>query len=116
MTVMTMKEIVEFVEEVKESPHLEDSDDIEERVDQIDQAIESLAETSITARDIILKRMTEKEFAQFMNSISKITVFAALANEEGVGLMVSMATGELQAYTHSVILATIGALINEEVL
>lgn len=116
MTVMTMKELVDFVEKVKENPNIGTNDEIEKRVEQIDTVIGSLAETSEAARDIILNRMTEREFAQFMNSISKITVFAAVATDGGIGLMMAMMSGELQGYTHSVILATIGTLINEEIL
>lgn len=116
MTVMTMKEISKFLEDSKDSSVPETMEGLEGRMSEINDVIESLAETSASAKDIICKRLTEKEFAEFMNSVSKITVFAAVANEGGMGLMMSMISGELQGYTHSVILATIGALINEEIL
>lgn len=120
MTVMTMKEISKFLENSKGKDVPDTIDGLQGRIAEINEVIESLAETSVNAQEIILKKMTEKQFAEFMNSVAKITTFTCISNGvsngKGVGLMMAIMSGELQGYTHSVILATIGALINEEIL
>lgn len=120
MTVMTMKEITEFMKTVRSQSVPETRDGLEERINEINDVIESLADASTLAKDIVLKKMTEKDFVQFMEAVAKVTVFTGAANNEGdaggVGMLVALMSGDLQGYTHSVILATIGALINEEIL
>lgn len=86
------------------------------KIQEINDMIGFLVECTNLSKDAVLSRISEKKMVQIMRVVQKMTVFAAASDGEGMSLIIPMVSGELDRYTHSVILATIGVLIKEEVL
>ena len=86
-------------------------EDLENEVGLLHKELKKDAEV---ARDVILAGMPEERFVKLVAMIQKISVVLGLGN----GTLVARAdiSNELQSYTHTVVLATIGALIEDEVL
>jgi len=67
------------------------------------------------AQDVVLERISEKDFVRFMLMVQR-AVSAMIITEGREGLLLAELEGSLQGYTHTVALAIIGALIEDEVL
>lgn len=83
-----------------------------------DMSRESLTEferAAENAKNIILGSIDEREFVKLMMMAQKITVSAGLLDGNRQTFLADM-SGELQGYTHTVVLAVIGALIEDEIL
>lgn len=67
------------------------------------------------AESVILAKMPEKDAVTTMLLVQKFVAATCSANGN-TGILLAEMDGSLQAYTHTVILATIGLLMDEEVL
>src|SRR5687767_12343116 len=114
MTVMKMKEITDLSESLANSVPTS-QEEVERITGEVDNILNALGESAEQAREIIMAKMPEKDYVDFLQTLQKITTFSSAMRGE-FSLTMAMASGELTGYTHSVILATIGALINEEIL
>lgn len=115
MNVMKMKEITELLSAIGKNGIPSNSEELEKTMDRINSVVGTLGDEAQQAKEIITAKMPERDLVEFFETVQKVTVFGAAANGD-FGMMMAMASGELTSYTHSVILATIGALINEEIL
>ena len=86
-------------------------EDLQEEVNLLYSEIKKDAEV---ARITVLANMPEERFVKLLAMIQKMSVALGLDN----GTLVAKAdiSNELQGYTHTVVLAVIGALIEDEVL
>lgn len=111
---MNVKNIDQLISQMENfEPDLENP---ASKIQEISDMIGFLVECTNLSKDVVLSRISEKKMVQIMRVIQRMTVFAAASDGEGMTLIAPMVSGELDGYTHSVILATIGVLIKEEVL
>jgi hypothetical protein len=111
---MSIKSMVNLLLEIKNS-RIEDmfSDDMTQK---IAGARKELSKCADLASETVLSRLSEGDFVRLMLMVQKSTIAALIADGHFTLAQADMASDELQAYTHSVILATIGLLIQEEIL
>lgn len=81
----------------------------------ITDALKDLGDAAEYGRDLILKRMDEKEFVRLL-MVQQGLLVAFSASEGQIGIFAADKEGSLQGYTHSIILSTIAMLIEEGVL
>lgn len=67
------------------------------------------------AQGVLKERITEKELVRYMLGVQKTSV-AALMSSGDMSIFAADADGSLNAYTHTVVLTVIGALIEDEIL
>lgn len=110
---MSIKSIVGMLMEIR-SGKVEDlmSNEMTERTSALR---EELFLSSEKAASIITSKLDEGDFVKLMAMIQK-SVVAELATKGCTGMLRADMGNELQMYTHSVILATIGLLIQDEIL
>lgn len=110
---MSIKSMVDLFKEIRDT----EAQDLftEEMSQKIAKIRVELSDCADTAEKTVLSRLDEGDFVKLMAMVQKTTV-ATLAAEGSFGIVQLDLSGELQAYTHSVILATIGLLIQGEVL
>ena len=83
------------------------------------QMIELMKEANANcdlAESVLKERIPEEKLVKFILMLQKMSVSYVAGNGKGSSLVICDMCGELQSYTHTVILATIGALIREEIL
>lgn len=111
---MNVKNIDQLISQMENfEPDLENP---ASKIQEINDMIGFLVECTNLSKDVVLSRISEKKMVKIMRVLQRMTVFAAASDGEGMTLIAPMVSGELDGYTHSVILATIGVLIKEEVL
>ena len=74
------------------------------------------SECADLAQDILKKSVAEKDLVVLMLAIQKAIVASKNADGGGATLFMADLAGDLQSYTHTVILTTIGVLIQDEIL
>jgi len=114
MNVMTLDQIIEWVEDNKRTPN--SPEEILKKTEEIANLIGSLSDLSEMSKEIVLRKISEEKLVRLMRAVEKMVVFAMSVRGEGENLILPLASNELDGYTHSVVLATLGILINEEVL
>ena len=67
------------------------------------------------AQKVLEERITEKELVRYLLGVQKTSV-AALMSQGKMSIFAADADGSLNAYTHTVVLTVIGALIEDEIL
>lgn len=111
---MSIKSVVNLLLEIRDS---EIADMFtEEMTQKIADVREELSKCADLASETVLSRLSEGDFVKLMLMVQKSTIAALAADGYFTLVQADMASKELQAYTHSVILATIGLLIQEEIL
>ena len=111
---MSIKSMVNLLLEIKDS---EIADMFtEEMMQKIAGVREELSSCANLASETVLSRLSEGDFVKLMLMVQKSTIAALAADGHFALVQADMMSKELQAYTHFVILATIGLLIQEEVL
>ena len=68
-----------------------------------------------SAQKVLEERITEKELVRYLLGVQKTSV-AALMSQGEMSIFAADADGSLNAYTHTVVLTVIGALIEDEIL
>ena len=111
MTVKNIDQIISWMEGFQ--PNLESP---LAQIEEINEVIDFLTKGTDMSKEVISNKISEERIVKIMRCVQKMTVFAAVTSGEGTSLLIPMASGELEGYTHTVILATIGILIEEEVL
>lgn len=111
MSVKNIDQLIDWMENF-----LPDVENPNAKAKEISDTIDFLVKATDISKEVILSKISEKKMVGLMRCIQKVTVFAAASSGEGMSLLTPMVSGELDGYTHSVIMATIGVLINEEVL
>ncbi len=91
------------------------SGDTEGTSSKIDEALEMLERNSDIAKKALFERMDEKSLVLFMLMVQKMVSTLAIKNGDK-SIMLAEMSGELQAYTQTAILATIGTLMADEIL
>jgi hypothetical protein len=89
-----------------------DADDLSSKVSV---ALDKLEASSEIAKSLLTDRMTEEKIVLFFLMVQKMASTLALQNGDN-SIMLAEMSGELQAYTHTVILSAIGTLIADEIL
>lgn len=112
---MTSKSLNDLYNRVRRLSAAEAIEDEETSI-LISESIEELSSVSDIAKEIILGKISEKEFIRLMDMIQNITTATAVLTTGETGLLAANMDGSLQAYTHSVVLCVIGELIQDEVL
>ena len=67
------------------------------------------------AQKVLEERITEKELVRYLLGVQKTSV-AALMSQGEMSIFAADADGSLNAYTHTIVLTVIGALIEDEIL
>lgn len=111
---MSIKSIVGFFEDIKSRDISEAFNPSKENQQQAVEAFKEMEKNTGVAQEEILSRITEEEFVKFMLMVQKMTIVSAVS--EGKPELAMVRDSSLQSYTHSVVLAVIGALIEEEIL
>ena len=111
---MTIKTIVGVFEKMMKGSLLENLKN-EEMAESVYSLVGELRDDTEVATSTILASMTEEQFVKLLLMIQKMSVSLGVAEGETQVLKADM-SGELQGYTHTVVLAVIGELIQDEVL
>lgn len=118
MTVMNIDQLIEASKKVGEGnlfDILMDDEVADRKMKHIKQIAETLDANAEKAKEIILAKISEKTFVELARVVQNGTL-TALASAGDFELLDAHMSGVLKGYTHTVILATIGILIEEEVL
>lgn len=80
-----------------------------------DELQEELSENFKFAAHDILVNITESDLAKYMNMISE-AILARMMEQRKLSLLEGLSNGELQEFSHSLVLAVIGGLVMEGIL
>jgi len=119
MSVLTIKELIDLNETIGgESPEefFSNPKNILESVRAIKRITDTLEMDSLNAKEIILKKMAEETFVDLASVVENAILTSMISNGIGLDFVRSHANGELRAYTHTVFLSILGALISDEVI
>jgi len=107
MTIQTILDIYEKFGETDLESVLED-ETAEKMLKELNSACDLATKT-------VLEKIDEKRMVMLMLMIQKVTASVA-AVKGSQNIILAELSGELQTYTHTVIMATIGMLIGDEIL
>ncbi len=111
---MSIKSILDTYNQINESS-LEESLSSPTLPETTNNLFDELEKDMDVAKDIILAKMSERDLVNFMLMVQKMAVTACMMSGSKFILQADI-SGELQGYTHSVVLSVIGALIQDEIL
>lgn len=108
---MNLRAILEFQDKIKTGDLTE-----KELDDHLEEMSKYLNDKSEKGKEIILNRMKEENFVRLVDEVRSIMLSGMM--DDGVGglLVLSNMSGELEAYTHTIILSVLAILAEEEVI
>jgi|SRR5688572_5710203 len=116
MNVMKMKEIIAEHEKIGNGLNELNLKEVLENADRVRKMSESVEDGAEKFKTILLQKIPEKTFVEFMEAMQTLTLSAMASNGCGFTLLQAHASGDLEGYTHTVLFSVIGVLINEEIL
>ena len=81
-------------------------------LEDINAMLGYLEERSGEAQKRIGERISEKNLAKIFNAVQSSVLMAMITSSRGIGLLAEI--GDLQAYSHTLILAVLGIAMEEE--
>lgn len=112
---MSIKSLNALHDNIK-SADLKEALENERYAELLTDAFVELDHASEIAKNLILEKMDEKDFVKFLSIVQKLTSAIGISVENHSSLLFAEMDGALQGYTHTVVLAAIGTLIEEEIL
>jgi hypothetical protein len=106
---MNMQGMLEFQKKVEADLIDYESEELDKYLDEAGEYIDQMSEKG---KEIILQRIGEEEFVRLIREVDGIVGGAS----ESPALLMAKMTGELQPYVHTLFLAVLAILIEEEVL
>ena len=110
---MTIKSIVDAFDKIRSLGLRGMKDDSTPAL--LSDLIGELENDAETAKNTIISKISEEELVKLMLMIQKCVVTVSAIQGDSAILLADI-QGELQAYTHTVVLSVIGVLIEDEVL
>jgi hypothetical protein len=108
---MSVKEILDFEERAENG--LVSDGDIEQYLSEVG---DYLNEKSEEGKSIVLSKMSEERFVRLLREVKRALMTSLLSQDKGAMLAIADISGELNAYTHTIILSVLEILAEEEVI
>lgn len=108
---MNVKDILDF--EKRASLGFATNDEIEEHLCNVGEYLNKKTEEG---ERIIVSKMKEEHFVRVVREVKRSLMVTLLHNESGALLTMADMAGELDAYTHTIILSVLAILAEEEVI
>lgn len=119
MNVLTVKQLIEMNDAISEGNPLDaffDEDVTRKKMEMVKKVAKSLEESAEKSRELITNKISERMFSEIARVVQCNTLSAMISNGSGFELLESHANGDLRGYTHTIFLAILGILMDEEVL
>lgn len=110
---MNMRTLLDFHRRMEKHQVDLESNELDEYLDQTGNYIN---EKSEEGKRIVLERMSEENFVILARELEGLITSSMMSEGLGVFLMMAKTSGELESYTHTIILATLAILIEEKII
>jgi hypothetical protein len=108
---MNIKDILNF--ESRAVTGLASDEEIDEHLEKMGDYLNQKSEEGTK---IVLSRMNEEDFVRMVREVKRSLMVSMLSQEQGGLLTMADMAGDLDAYTHTIILSVLAILAEEEVI
>jgi hypothetical protein len=109
---MSIQSVISVFKKIHEMT-LEEAQDLVELTTPV---YKEMRKCSAEAENLLTRSVSEEDLVVLMLMVQKSVTAVMMANGKGMSILMADAADELQSYTQTVILTTIGLLVQDEIL